>query len=242
MGPSFMCYPVSHDDQPFATRSGHFGCVDPVLVDTKRYARKVAKKECKHALWLSTLNHPNIVSFHDDLSGNDYLMMDWHEMDLEALLKKTTITHEQALFISNEVLKAMFYLRENQVAHNDIALRNVLVDCTTSGLVVKLADFGLATRYGECPPSHESNTVPSNFKKPDWRSDVYSFGLLMQQLFGISAPRQLRVTVLKCLVPEADRRPTLEELATALQATQTGFDYTDTCSGLSIDDSNFSYV
>ena len=94
--------------------------------------------------------------------------------------------------IALDVARGLKYLHDNSIVHRDIKSANLL--CDAAG-VVKVADFGVAreVRAGE-EMTAETGTyrwmAPEVIahKPYDWRADVYSFGVLIWELFTGEVP------------------------------------------------------
>lgn len=93
--------------------------------------------------------------------------------------------------IFTELLSAVGYLHKRGVIHNDIKPENVLITRADNSL--KLIDFGLSDSDAEyamrnlgCTPHYASPELKSRSGDVDARSDIYSIGLLMQEIFGHS--------------------------------------------------------
>ncbi|KAG8447193.1 hypothetical protein GDO86_014600, partial [Hymenochirus boettgeri] len=100
-----------------------------------------------------------------------------------------TLTVAQFLMIICQVADGMAYLENKHVVHRDLAARNVLVD---DNLVCKIADFGLARLMKDDFYSlQNSRTIPIKWTAPEaltqgkysTKSDVWSFGILMYEVF-----------------------------------------------------------
>ncbi|KAI7793941.1 tyrosine-protein kinase TXK isoform X1 [Triplophysa rosa] len=94
------------------------------------------------------------------------------------------------LFMCQDVCEGMEYLEENNFIHRDLAARNCLVN---ERCVVKVCDFGM-TRYvldnqyissmGSRFPVKWSPPEVLHFNKYSSKSDVWSFGVLMWEVFS----------------------------------------------------------
>eukprot|EP01064_Diplonema_japonicum_P011148 TRINITY_DN18410_c0_g1_i1.p1 TRINITY_DN18410_c0_g1~~TRINITY_DN18410_c0_g1_i1.p1 ORF type:complete len:735 (+),score=131.71 TRINITY_DN18410_c0_g1_i1:45-2207(+) len=108
---------------------------------------------------------------------------------LDKVLRKSgPATPKVFLGVTTQIGKALLYLHANERCHYDIAARNVLVSRDGSW---KLGDFGLACRVDEIRPKIAILWAPPEALavKPDTRKattgyDVWSFGVLMWELFS----------------------------------------------------------
>ncbi|KAF2490767.1 hypothetical protein BU16DRAFT_469385 [Lophium mytilinum] len=96
---------------------------------------------------LKNLNHPNIVKYHGFVKATDalYIILEYCENgSLHSICKNFGKFPENlvALYMS-QVLHGLLYLHEQGVIHRDIKGANIL---TTKEGLVKLADFGVATK------------------------------------------------------------------------------------------------
>ncbi|KAF2204726.1 Pkinase-domain-containing protein [Delitschia confertaspora ATCC 74209] len=96
---------------------------------------------------LKNLNHPNIVKYHGFVKSTEslYIILEYCENgSLHSICKNFGKFPENlvALYMS-QVLHGLLYLHEQGVIHRDIKGANIL---TTKEGLVKLADFGVATK------------------------------------------------------------------------------------------------
>ncbi|GLI65794.1 hypothetical protein VaNZ11_009414 [Volvox africanus] len=154
-----------------------------------------------------------------------------------------------------DVAKAMVHMHAANVLHSDLKARNIMLKSSGTegrGVVAKVADFGLSTRM-----EHQETHLSSCFQgtlthmapevmlegRISKAADVYSFGILMWELFcggepfaGVPrahighaitkegrrpkfppfAPRDYVALATRCWDPDAALRPSFEEVLTEL--------------------------
>lgn len=104
------------------------------------------------------------------------------------LAEKPSLKERKRIF--DELLLAVEYLHKRGVVHNDIKPDNILVSYSSNTL--KLIDFGLADSDAEyalrtlgCTPCYASPELRER-GEVDARSDIYSLGVVMTEMFGAS--------------------------------------------------------
>ncbi|ESN90086.1 hypothetical protein HELRODRAFT_186224 [Helobdella robusta] len=100
---------------------------------------------------LLNLRHRNIVQLKEIVVGKHldsiFLLMEYCEQDLASLLDNMQKPFEesQVKCIMQQVLEGLQYLHQNYIVHRDLKVSNLLL---TDRGCVKIADFGLAKKYG----------------------------------------------------------------------------------------------
>lgn len=159
--------------------------------------------------------HPNLVLLHGYCVKPPCLVMEYVALgSLSYLLHFCEDEHVQAAITDGRVKKklisgvanGMLQLHEVAVVHGDLKPANVLVDrCYTA----KVADFGLATLRGKTSASIASSVTMKDDDgsdgvagtgaymapelldstgAPDFKVDVYSFGILLNELIQEEEP------------------------------------------------------
>lgn len=165
-------------------------------LDKKRRKRDYLGRE---TLIAAALNHPNIIKMHkeivvqEDLQGNQRRCLLMELVDGHNLKKHITdrdLSTKQMLDICIKLCQGLDFLHQHGVVHRDIKPGNFLF--SRDGTQVKIVDFGLSkstaswrTRWMRESGGTRLYMSPEQLrKKPlDARSDIFSFGITMYELF-----------------------------------------------------------
>ena len=203
----------------------------------------------REARTIAAVNHPHICTLYD--IGPDYLVMEY----VEGKPLSGPLPVEDAVHLAIQIGDALEAAHRGRVIHRDLKPANILV--TKAG--VKLLDFGLAKMMAAEPKdsvtASQGGTVfgtvaymsPERLenKPTDERSDIFSFGLVLYELFSgrkafggptaastmgailhkdppaLDAPPQLERIVMRAIRKSpADRFQTVSEMKAALAAAQ----------------------
>jgi eukaryotic-like serine/threonine-protein kinase len=146
---------------------------------------------------LASFDHPNIAQLHTAFQVDNQLvmMMEFVEgFTLEQRAKQAPIPQSDTINYMQQVLSALSYAHGRGVVHRDIKPANIMV---TSQGVVKLMDFGIAKSNLEKDLTLPGTTMGSMYYMSpeqarggtvDARSDIYSVGIVMYELFAGRRP------------------------------------------------------
>ena len=157
-------------------------------------SRKRFKRE---AIAASRLNHPNITTIYqiEEIDDALYIVMEYVPGEtLGERLDDGPIEMTTALDITIKAAQGIAEAHRQKIIHRDIKPDNILL---SSKGKVKVMDFGLAKRWDKSsvtPEGFSMGTVDymspeqAQSAKTDVRSDIFSFGILLYELFTGELP------------------------------------------------------
>jgi serine/threonine protein kinase len=183
----------------------------PADVATDERARQRLLREAKTA---ATLDHPNICAIYEvgEDNSHSFIVLQYIEGEtLAARLKRQPLELREALAIAAQVAEALSEAHARGIIHRDIKPENIML---TSRGQVKVLDFGLAKMLRDpgilesdaqtgsmlSMPGVVMGTVP--YMSPeqvrgeelDGRSDIFSFGTVLYEVFSGRRPFEARST------------------------------------------------
>jgi eukaryotic-like serine/threonine-protein kinase len=165
-------------------------------LDRKRRKRDYLGREIMIA---AGLNHESIVKYYpevieqEDVHGNirRCLLMEYVDgSDLRKHIRERDLAFQEMLEICRRLCIGLDFLHQNRVVHRDIKPENFML--TRDKRHVKIVDFGLSkantnwrTRWMKEGGGTRKYMSPEQLAKKniDARSDIFSFGLTMYELF-----------------------------------------------------------
>jgi hypothetical protein len=165
-----------------------------ILTDRSEDLRKRFLREAQS---MARLNHTNIVGVYDAAQndGVSYIVMELVQGRTLATISPSELTVHTALRYILELLEALAFAHENNVVHRDVKPANIMV--LSSG-AIKVMDFGLSRRTSEMSSVTNAGEIvgtiaylsPERFlgKIADARSDLYSVGVVMYEVFTGTVP------------------------------------------------------
>uniref|UniRef100_A0A803KNG6 Protein kinase domain-containing protein n=2 Tax=Chenopodium quinoa TaxID=63459 RepID=A0A803KNG6_CHEQI len=146
---------------------------------------------------LMSLNHPLIVNVQkvvvdDSVDGFDnvYMVMDYVEHDLRALMKarRRPFIQSEVKCLMLQLLEGVKYLHDNWVFHRDLKTANILFNNMGE---VKICDFGMSCHYGRALKPYTSLVVTLWYRAPELllgakeystAVDMWAVGCIMAEL------------------------------------------------------------
>lgn len=157
--------------------------------DNTEYQKSILRREYSLSIGVT---HPNIVhiySYEEIPSLGEAIVMEYIEGQTLTQYLREYPTKQTLNKIFAELLSALSYLHKRNIVHNDITPDNILITRTDNTL--KLIDFGLsdndanyALKQLGCTPRYSSPELQEQKQQIDARSDIYSIGVIMHDMFG----------------------------------------------------------
>ncbi|XP_050398234.1 cyclin-dependent kinase 10 [Patella vulgata] len=185
---------------------------------------------------LLNIRHENIVEMKEVVVGKSldsiFLVMEYCEQDLASLLDNMAapFSESQVKCIMLQLCKGLRYLHENFIIHRDLKVSNLLM--TDKGCV-KIADFGLARKYGIPTKPMSPKVVTLWYRAPELlfgskthstAIDIWSAGCIFGELLahkpllpGRSELHQIELTIQmfgtpnETIWPDFPQLPALEQ-------------------------------
>ncbi|MCB1062113.1 MAG: protein kinase [Verrucomicrobiae bacterium] len=186
--------------QPKLNRFVAIKILPPIPDDELGFAERFQRE----AQSMAQLSHPHIVPVYDfgeTADGQLYFVMEYVEgADLHQLITGGQLTLDHFYGWIPQVCDAIQYAHDRGIVHRDIKPANILIDREGR---VRIADFGLAKLIGIDQPQTALTLADLSMGTPDyaspeqmeasseidWRSDIYSLGVVMYQMLTGKLPR-----------------------------------------------------
>ncbi|HEY5609784.1 MAG TPA: protein kinase, partial [Thermoanaerobaculia bacterium] len=168
-----------------------------IKVISKKIAGDVESRTrfAREARSLATVEHPNVVHVYayGEVDGQAYLVMEFVEGETlgDLIRREEQLPIDNALRIVRQTVEALDAAWEKKIVHRDIKPSNILIDRRGH---VRVADFGLAkplllatdhslTHSGYLLGTpHYISPEQAQGKPVDFRSDIYSLGMMLYEM------------------------------------------------------------
>lgn len=171
---------------------------------------------------IALLSHPNIVKVYDVSFSEklQYIVMEYVDgITLkEYIQKQKTITWNDALFFTTQILKALQHAHDRGIVHRDIKPQNIILLPNGN---IKVADFGIA-RFSRSETRTLTDTAigsvhyisPEQAKGEftDERADIYSVGVVLYEMLSGKVPFEADNAVSVALMQLQDDAKRLTEI------------------------------
>ncbi len=138
------------------------------------------------------LQHPYIASVYEyaeDTPGGPGILMEYSDARSLREFISEKPSFKLRMKVLDQLLDAVSYFHECGIVHNNLDPKDILV--TKRGNNVKIIDFGLSAedvvalgKSGRLDMGYVSPELAANSRKLDSRSDIYSLGKIIDDLFG----------------------------------------------------------
>jgi serine/threonine-protein kinase len=166
----------------------------PRRISTNELERRRFEIEAQAA---AGLNHGNIAQVYaiEELEDELFISLEYVDgRELKDCIQDGDLSVDQKVKISYQIAGALKAAHEKGIIHRDIKSRNIMLDVAGN---VKVMDFGLARLDGSDGITKTGTTLgttaymaPEQLRgeKADMRSDIWSFGVVLYELFTSKMP------------------------------------------------------
>ncbi|PRP82064.1 filamentous hemagglutinin family outer membrane protein [Planoprotostelium fungivorum] len=177
--------------------------------DTNQVAIKVVKIEYRARLMeeaislrscISTKSSPLKVEFVCQTLTVDgvavsRVVMEWmNSGSLEAYMERHKLNSEMAYNIGSHVIKGLSYLEDNNVVHNQICPKKILLSIEGNVILAKICGFSRCVHSGHISPKEDRSAYSSpeavQGQPVTPASDMWSFGILLWRIMSGTEPYQ----------------------------------------------------
>ncbi len=145
----------------------------------------------------ATLNHPHVCTIHgiEEYEGSLFIEMEYVDgVTLRTRIPEAGLKAQDAVDYAIQIAEALQEAHGKGIVHRDVKAENVMINARNQS---KVMDFGLAKLRGTTRLTQTSSTIgtlaymsPEQIQgeEVDARSDIFSFGVLLFEMFTGKAP------------------------------------------------------
>lgn len=156
--------------------------------DNSEHQLKMLRREYELSIGCDNPHIVHIFTYEHNIHEGDGIVMEYIEGRTlrEYLSENPSLVSRQRIF--DELLSAVSYLHKRGILHNDLKPENILI--TRADDTLKIIDFGLADKDAYyvwktlgCTQEYASPELRNQSRDIDARSDIYSIGVIMRDIF-----------------------------------------------------------
>ena len=173
-------YRVSRDGKYFIIKTSK---------DNTGRLNALVRREYEISIGLDCPYVVNVFTYEQDTVVGPGIIMEYVDGRMLSEFLKENPPMQLRRRVFGQLLEAVAYLHRKSIIHNDLKPENILI--THSDNTIKLVDFGLSdddahylSKTPGCTPEYASPELLAHSAPLDARSDIYSLGLLMRDIFG----------------------------------------------------------
>ncbi|KAL3985794.1 Protein tyrosine kinase family protein [Acanthocheilonema viteae] len=197
--------------------------------------RKTVEQICREARIMRRLEHPNVVRLYGIAINKEPIMLLMEllkdgSLDVFLATKGSTLSMREKLYFCLDIASGLEFLHGNGIIHRDISSRNCLVE----DMCVKISNFNLSREIRKQDEKYKitrlKQNLPIRWLAPETiksaiyttKSDVFSYGILLWEVFTNGAEPYCGMTVAEVVVnvKEGYRIPSPDTMPKRLQALQ----------------------
>lgn len=146
---------------------------------------------------LKLVDHPNIIKLYEVYEDERYiyLVMEYCRGGelIERIVEKSTFSEQEAANLMKKIFQAINHLHNQGISHRDLKPENILYTSKEPNAEIKLADFGLSSKFGEDKMHSIVGTcyyiAPEVLRREYGpKCDIWSLGVIMYQLLCGKTP------------------------------------------------------
>jgi serine/threonine protein kinase len=200
-------------------------------------AKKIRQRLLREAEVQTRLSHPNVVTLTEviEVDGDPGLVMEFVDgpsLDIWLATNKPNLIEAEALF--RGIVAGVAHAHRRDLVHRDLKPSNVLLARTSSGLIPKVSDFGIAKVLDSSSPSGASGLTRTgtslgspaymapeqvrDARMVDQTADIWSLGCILYELVLHRRPFQgddvlavMNAAATASFTPPRELRPDLPE-------------------------------